>query len=185
MSHKIIVGLGNPGEKYEYTRHNAGFLAIDSFARSLGMEADWQTNKKQNVQSIKQGKMILAKPMTYMNNSGDAVWALMSFYKCLPKNFGIFAAKDKNLADILTVIHDEIDLPLGKFKISENSGSAGHRGIESIFNKLKTKKIRRIRLGIRPVERPRIPADKLVLAKFNKEELLIFNEMVKEAIKEI
>jgi peptidyl-tRNA hydrolase, PTH1 family len=185
MLYKIIVGLGNPGDKYEFTRHNAGFLAIDSYARSLGIENNWETNKKLNIKLIKDGQLILAKPMTFMNNSGEAVSALMSYYKCLPKNYGFFTAKDRDLSDVLTVIHDEIDITLGKFKISGNSGSAGHRGVESIFNHLKTKKIRRIRLGIRPVEESRVPADKLVLAKFSEEELLLLQKTIQEAIKNI
>ena len=181
---KIIAGLGNPGLKYEKTRHNAGFLFLDALAASFETDNSWQMNKKFNAEVMKEGETILVKPLTFMNNSGIAVRALMSYYKCLPKNYGLFTAKDKDLSEILTVIHDDIDIPLGKYKIGFDKGAAGHKGVLSVFNHLKTKKIIRIRIGIRPEGKLPMPVDKFVLANFNNEELLILNKVFNEIIKD-
>ena len=142
---KLIVGLGNPGEKYKKTRHNLGFLVVDQFLRNFETAANsvWKENKKfkSDIAEIewkpKQGaleKVILVKPNTYMNNSGMAVSLLSTYYK-LPTT------------DIW-VVHDELDLPLGYLKIRLGGSSAGHNGIESIIKSLGTEKFYRVRLGI-------------------------------------
>jgi peptidyl-tRNA hydrolase, PTH1 family len=184
---KIIAGLGNPGSKYEKTRHNAGFMLLDTLATSFESDNNWQLNKKFNAELMKEGETILVKPLTFMNNSGTAVRAVMSYYKCLPKNYGLFTAKDKDLSEILTIVHDDIDIALGKYKIGFDQGAAGHRGVLSVFEHLKTKKIVRIRIGIRPEGEMQMPVEKFVLAKFNNEELLaldkVFNDIIKDHIK--
>ena len=141
---KLIVGLGNPGEKYEKTRHNVGFMVLERFLKDYESirETVWEDSAKfkSDILQIewqpKTGefeKVILAKPKTYMNNSGMAVLLISSFYKISP-------------ADIW-IIHDEFDLPLGSMKIRFGGASAGHHGVESIINILKTDKFWRFRMG--------------------------------------
>lgn len=177
---KIIIGLGNPGQQYSNTRHNVGFMAVDRLAEQLGLS--WEFNKKFNAEIAKNGELLLAKPQTYMNNSGVAVSAILSYYKLLPKTFGIFARKESDLSEILIVIHDDLDITLGKYKISAGSRSAGHNGVQSIINRLKTKNFQRVRVGIRTAEAEKIPADKFVLSKFSEENLLIINSIINEII---
>lgn len=137
---KIIVGLGNPGEKYIGTRHNIGFETLDYLLKKYEplKESSWDNNKKTKSFikkiTVKKIPTLLAQPQTYMNNSGMAVKLLLEYFKVQPEN--------------LIVIHDELDLPLGKLQIRFGGGSAGHNGIESIINTLKTDKFLRIRMGI-------------------------------------
>lgn len=201
---KIIAGLGNPGEKYKLTRHNVGFMALDAIVKKLDLT--WQNNKKFNAlvtslhpspcscpeRSRRKGEgererrqTILVKPQTFMNNSGQAVCAILSYYKLLPKKLGIFTSRDSDLSNMLTVIHDDIDIELGKYKISADSRSAGHKGVQSIINHLKTKNFKRIRIGIRTETVSQIPADKFVLQKFNEGELKIINILIPELKKEL
>lgn len=165
---KIIVGLGNPGEKYQKTRHNVGFMFLDFLA---GEGADWKMEKKFNALILEQGNRILIKPQVFMNNSGMAVRAFMDYYKLLPKKLGLFTKKDVDLSGILTIIHDDLDIDFSKLKQSINAGSAGHNGIESIIRHLKTKNFKRIRLGIRNEFKDNISGEKFVLQNFSKDEL--------------
>lgn len=181
--HKIIVGLGNPEKQYQTTRHNAGFIAVDALAKQLGLT--WQNNKKFSAEIAKNNEVILIKPLTYMNNSGQAVQAVLSFYKLLPKKFGLFTNKGSVLSSILTVIHDDLDIDFGKYKISVNSRSAGHRGVESTINHLKTKNFTRIRIGIKNSILPKIPLEKFVLQNFSQEELISLNKLIYESINKI
>lgn len=137
----LLVGLGNPGEKYEGTRHNLGFEILDEFARKLGVHGSWFIDKKFKSQLIKVNEprtnnyqLLLVKPQTYMNLSGMAVLAVAKYYKIKPKD--------------ITVIHDELDLLLGHIKIRLGGSDAGHHGIESIIKKLGTEQFVRLRLGI-------------------------------------
>ena len=175
---KLIVGLGNPGEKYKNTRHNAGFMALDNIAAQKNL--NWQENKKLHSYVIKDGETIYAKPLTYMNNSGQAVRAILSYYKLLPKKLGLITSKGSNLANILTVVHDDFDIELGKYKIAANSGSAGHKGVQSIIEYLKTKKFTRYRIGIKGDRPEQMPTDKYVLGSFKEEELNIINKIISE-----
>ena len=189
--------MGNPSEKYKNTRHNVGFMAVGAMAKQQNLI--WQFNKKFNTEITSpqpssrlagQGegereRLILVKPQTFMNNSGQAVQAILSYYKLLPKKLGIIQKKDSDLSDILTVIHDDLDIELGKYKISLDSRSAGHKGVESIINHLKTKNFKRIRIGIRTEMADKMPAEKFVLQKFNEEEMKIINNLIPEIIKEI
>ena len=197
---KIIVGLGNPGEKYKKTRHNAGFMAVDALARRLGLT--WQKNKKFNAEIANapvnigsraidslldkgSGGIVLIKPLTYMNNSGQAIQSVLSYYKLLPKKLGLIKRKDGDLSETLTVIHDDIDIDLGKYKISANSRSGGHNGVQSIIDNLKTKNFRRIRIGVKTDMLGKIPADKFVLQNFSEEELNTINNLILEIVKEL
>ena len=132
---KLIVGLGNPGPEYRDTRHNVGFMVVEKLAKELGVRVpSWEKDDKKNVLTAHIGEVLLVKPLTFMNKSGFAVRALVDFYELTP-------------ADIW-VIHDDIDLPLGKIKIREKGGSAGHNGVTSIIEQLKTDAFVRFRLGI-------------------------------------
>lgn len=132
---KLIVGLGNPGPEYEYTRHNIGFMVADRLANELVQgPVNWQRDDKKNVLTIKSGDILLAKPITFMNKSGFAVKALVDYYKLAP--------------DDVWVIHDDMDLPLGKIRIRRGGSSAGHNGVTSIIQQLKTDDFLRFRMGI-------------------------------------
>jgi len=179
----IIVGLGNPGKQYENTRHNAGFMAANALTKRLGL--NWETNKKFKAEMARSQGLILIKPQDFMNNSGFSVAAVLSYYKLLPKKLGILKTANADLSEILTVIHDDLDIELGKYKISIDSRSAGHKGVESIITQLKTKNFKRLRIGIRTPTLEKIPADKFVLQKFNDEEEKKILDLVAEIIKQI
>jgi peptidyl-tRNA hydrolase, PTH1 family len=174
---KIIVGLGNPGSKYEKTRHNAGFMAVDYLAEKLG--AVWQLNKKFNAFCAEADGLILTKPQTFMNCSGEPVYKILNYYKLLDKTAGLIRKKDQDLSEVLTVVHDDLDIELGKFKISIDSRSAGHNGVQSIIDRLKTKKFTRVRLGIKAEKVSVIGAEKFVLQKFIAEENKIILEVIR------
>lgn len=133
---KLIVGLGNPGKQYERTRHNAGFLAVDSLATEH--EATWKKDvpRQSLVAKVRIGdtSCLLAKPQTFMNLSGEAVHALVSYYKVAPE-------------DIL-IVQDELDLAPGKMAFLQRGGSAGHNGIISVQHHLNTQQIMRLRIGV-------------------------------------
>ncbi len=132
---KLVVGLGNPGREYENTRHNVGFLVVDHLARELGIgPVVWENSQKHKALITKIGDVLLVKPITFVNQSGLAVKSLVAFYKLKPTD--------------VWVIHDDIDLPLGKIRIREKGGSAGHNGVASIMNNLKSDQFVRFRLGI-------------------------------------
>jgi PTH1 family peptidyl-tRNA hydrolase len=160
---KLIIGLGNPDKEYECTRHNFGYLVLDSLAtkKSLAWTKHKASNSLLTSWQGKKEKIVLAKPLTYMNNSGKAVRALKQFYKT-PTN-RIFA------------IYDDIDLPYGKIRISKNRSAGGHKGIDSIINYLKSKDFKRIRLGIGPQIGK---AEEFVLKKFSNDEKKQLNEIL-------
>lgn len=180
---KIVMGLGNPGEKYKDTRHNAGFLLLDHIAEKKGL--NWTNNKKLKSEIAKDGDIIYAKPLTFMNESGKAASAILSFYGLLPKKLGFLKNKDADISEILTVAHDDIDIPLGGYKKVSGSGSAGHKGVQSIINELKTKNFKRIRIGIKNQEKEGISADKLVLERFNSQERPEIERSVKKIEEEL
>jgi PTH1 family peptidyl-tRNA hydrolase len=172
---RIIVGLGNPGEKYTNSRHNAGWIFLDN----LISNPNWQENKKFKALIHKEVDKLYVKPLTFMNNSGESVRKIMDFYGLLPRSLGIIAKKNQDLSDTLTVIHDELDLDFGKEKNSKDSGSAGHKGVASIINHLKTKNFTRLRLGIKnELLKNKIPTENFVLQNFSKEEL---NDLIDKA----
>jgi len=173
---KIIVGLGNPGEQYAKTRHNIGWLILDSI---LG-EVKWSLHKKWNALVYEQGGDIYLKPQTYMNNSGQAVRAVLDYYHLLPKKLGLFSSKNSDLSDVLLVIHDDLDIDLGKMKVAVGSRSAGHNGVQSIINHTKTLNFKRLRVGVRTPEREKIPADKFVLQRFRADELDAIEKLLGE-----
>jgi PTH1 family peptidyl-tRNA hydrolase len=180
---KFIIGLGNPGEQYSKTRHNVGWLALDYL---LG-PVKWQENKKFAALVHEDPIFTYVKPLTFMNASGESARKILDFYGFLPKKLGLFGKKDLDLRENLIVIQDDLDIEFGKFKIAEDSSSAGHRGIQSIIDQLKTKRFTRIRFGIKNsyLKNP-IPSDKFVLQNFMPDELnampKIFDQ-IKEVLK--
>ncbi len=166
----IIVGLGNPGKKYKNTRHNVGFQAIDEFARENNFP-EFRLSKKYNSLISEKENIVLVKPQTFMNNSGLAIKKIIQNSKFKIQNS--------------IVIHDDIDLPLGKIRISKNRGSAGHKGVESIIREIGTKDFTRFRIGITPASAKASAGkakniEKYVLQKFDKEEEKIIKQVIQE-----
>jgi PTH1 family peptidyl-tRNA hydrolase len=179
---KIIIGLGNPGKKYESTRHNIGFMVVDELARQYSLS--WQEDKKNKAIIAKGSDYILVKPQTFMNDSGQTTASLLRYYHLLPRTiFG--TKKDSDITAVLTVIHDELDLPLGKYKMASNSSSAGHNGVQSIIDHLKTKNFQRVRFGISTDARKNIPGDKFVLQRFSDDEIKYIEKVIPEIISNI
>lgn len=169
---KVIIGLGNKGKEYEKTRHNVGFMCIDKIAEKYEINIKEEKLKSEiGTININGEKIILAKPQTYMNLSGEALQAIKSFYKI----------EDK---DIL-VIYDDIDLEIGKIRYRE-SGSAGtHNGMRNIISILKSEDIKRIRVGIGKPENSKIQLADYVLQKFSKEDLEIIEEKYPEILEKV
>lgn len=155
----IIVGLGNPGEQYKNTRHNVGFMAIDEFAEKNNFP-QFKLEKKSNSLISEKDNILLVKPQTFMNNSGQAVATIR---------------QNRNVKNLI-VIHDDIDLPLGKIKIVKERGSAGHKGVESIIKSIGNNELIRIRIGIAPQNEVR--AKEIVLKNFSPEEQEIINQTI-------
>ncbi len=155
---KLVVGLGNPGLKYKNTRHNIGFMILDKLAENnVAAINKKKFNSKYCELLIRGEKMVLIKPMTYMNKSGDSLIQWKNFYKV-------------HANDIL-VIYDDMDMELGNLKIKPKGGYAGHKGLGSIVESTGTKEIPRMKIGIGKPDHPKMnPAD-YVLQKFNKEEV--------------
>ena len=173
----LIVGLGNPGKKFEKTRHNLGFRVVDEIAANFQFSIfNFQSifNVKISKGEIANKKIILAKPQTFMNLSGKAVKKLIS--------------NIQNLTSKLWVIHDDIDLPLGKIKIVKNRGAAGHKGVQSIIDELGTKNFVRFRIGIRPKnnkQRTKNNIENFVLERFSKNEERVLKGVIERTCKAI
>lgn len=171
---KLIIGLGNPEKKYENTRHNAGFLAIDKLSAKYELPTpifDKKTNTLIIKGEINKKRTLLAKPQTYMNDSGAAARALLDFYKLKPKD--------------LIVIHDDKDIRLGETRIQTNRGPAGHNGVKSIIAHLGTQDFTRVRIGIASGKNKIKDTANFVLKKFTAEEKTILNKAMTNAIDEI
>ena len=194
---KLIVGLGNPGEKYDKTRHNLGFIIIEKFFKSFESVTNdlWENSNplksqiKQLMWQPKHGdaeKVLLCKPQTFMNNSGMAVSLVANYYQIEPKD--------------IWVIHDELDLPLGFLKIRNGGSSAGHKGIDSIIQHITTEKFWRFRCGIGESHLPTIKGsdgedhkpiarhnmhhvDEYVLGEFTQHDAGKLRELVKHTVK--
>jgi PTH1 family peptidyl-tRNA hydrolase len=166
---KLIVGLGNPGNKYENTRHSLGRSVVLALAEKLEVD-DFKLDKKSKALILKTENLVLALPETFMNKSGQSVKILTTKYKIKP--------------DDIIVVHDDIDIEFGELKISKNRGSAGHKGIQSVINHLKTKDFVRIRIGVRPKRKQR-DLDKFVLKKFTKAENQVISKIIKKSAEAI
>jgi PTH1 family peptidyl-tRNA hydrolase len=151
----LIVGLGNPGKKYIKTRHNIGFRVVDELEKSLDATRD--------------ENLIFLKPDTFMNDSGKVVKEYLTYEKIPASN--------------LIVIHDDIDLPFGEIRVSKNSSSAGHKGVQSIIDELKTQDFTRIRIGIKPQHE--FDTIDFVLKNFTKDEEKALKDIIKKALDEV
>lgn len=177
----IVAGLGNPGEEYEETRHNAGRNALFYLAKEIGAE-DFQFNKKINAEmsegKIEKERISLIAPNTFMNKSGQAISLLI---------------KSPKSAEKLIVIYDDFNLPLGTLRISFNRSSGGHNGLESIIKSLKTEAFLRIRIGVSPSDSKglaKVPhgdekIEKFILGKFKEDEKKEFKKINKRILEAI
>jgi PTH1 family peptidyl-tRNA hydrolase len=164
---KCIIGLGNPGRKYRETRHNIGFLAIDELAKRAG-ESLTQHKFTSDFASVIIGgeKVLLVKPQTFMNLSGEGVRPLLDYFNIETRD--------------IAVIYDDLDLPTGKIRLREKGGHGGHNGIKSLITHLGTKEFKRIRIGIgRPTNQMMIVD--YVLQRFQKEEMSIVADSIRLA----
>ena len=169
---KLIVGLGNYGPEYEKNRHNYGFMVIDEIAKEHNFP-DFKLSKEHQALISMENDVILAKPQTYMNLSGKAVKSIASYYKIEPKN--------------ILIIHDDSETDLGKIKLVEGKSAAGHNGVRSIIDELKTNEFKRLKMGIES-EDPSFKNKELgdaVLRDFSKEEEPIVEETIKKAVEMI
>ena len=168
---KLIAGLGNIGEKYTWTRHNVGFMVVDKWA--INQNIKFKENKKLQcyITKFKRGAddIILIKPTTYMNLSGSALSAVMSYYK--------IATED------LLVVFDDLSIELGKIRFRPNGSDGGHNGIKSIIKSLNTSEFARLKIGIGP--QPPIPAEEFVLQNFYKSQLENLKPVLKTAVEGI
>lgn len=164
---KLIAGLGNIGNKYTFTRHNAGFMLLDSIALNSGLSFKENTRLKSLIATFKSNNedYILIKPTTFMNLSGEAVRAVVDYYKI-------------NINDVL-IVYDDISLDLGKIRFRSNGSDGGHNGIKSVIQHLGTKDIARLKIGIGP--QPNVPSEVYVLQNFSKEELEILKTTLNRA----
>lgn len=166
---KLIVGLGNPGKKYETTRHNVGFRVIDKIADNLNIplnQAKWKGLF--GLETINNEKVILLKPLTYMNLSGESVRLLIDFYKI-------------NLEDVV-VIYDDLDIPPGKIRLRQKGGHGGHNGIKSLLAHIGSEQFKRIRIGVGRPE-PGESVTNYVLGSFSATEKVEVEEALEHAAK--
>lgn len=164
---KLFVGLGNPGKKYDNTRHNVGFMVIDLIATQNKIE--FRKEKKFiaeiGIGEVSGEKVILVKPLTFMNLSGESVRKIIDFYKI-------------DVSDIL-IIFDDMDLPVGKIRLRQKGSAGGHNGIKSIIAHLGTQEFKRVKVGIgKPTN---IDTRNYVLSKFSKEEKKVIDDIIIEA----
>jgi PTH1 family peptidyl-tRNA hydrolase len=172
---KFIFGLGNPGEKYAQTRHNVGFRVVDALAKKIDA-GDLVAKDKFRAEIVKQDEVLLGKPQTYMNQSGQAVRSILDFYQIDIK---------KEFSDLF-VIHDDLDIELGRFKVQFGVGPKVHHGLQSIYQYLKTDQFWHVRVGIdgRAGDRT-IPGEAYVLQNFLPTELELFNTTVEQVVTEL
>lgn len=164
---KLIAGLGNIGNKYTFTRHNAGFMLIDSIAINSGLQFRENTRLKCFITTLRNGyeDYLLVKPTTFMNLSGEAIRAVTDYYKI-------------DVKDIL-IVYDDISLEIGKMRFRANGSDGGHNGIKSVIQHMGTSDIPRLKIGIGP--QPNIPSEVYVLQNFSNEELEVLKETIIKA----
>ena len=154
---KIIVGLGNPGNEYAKTRHNVGFMLVDALAEHLNINL-WKDKFNAQIAEGRIGteKILLVKPQTYMNNSGEAVGPLMRWYKVTPED--------------IIVAHDDMDIPAGTIRIRKKGSSGGHNGIKSLIAHLGSENFPRVKVGVGTKPNPEYDLAAWVLGRFPKEQ---------------
>jgi len=180
---KLIVGLGNPGKEYANSRHNAGFMFLEALKDKFLYQKDiyateWRMEDtfKSEISFVKRGSTIVAvlvKPMTYMNNSGEAV-------SKIAKKLEI-----GNIAEDMILVHDDLDISLGEFKIQIGKSPSGHNGVKNVEDRLGTNNFKRIRIGVENRWEKNIKGEDYVLMKFSEEEKIILDEAIEKAIQGI
>ncbi|MBU1877907.1 MAG: aminoacyl-tRNA hydrolase [Chloroflexi bacterium] len=168
---KVIVGLGNPGRRYARNRHNVGFCCVDALAQAGGLAFNERKFRAELARGQFDGvKVMLVKPQTYMNLSGEAVAPLLGYYRCTP-------------ADLL-VIYDDLDLPLGTLRLRPQGSAGGHKGMQSIIQHLKTQEFARLRVGI---DRPPEQMDVMdyVLQSFGPDERAALDTVIPRAVETV
>lgn len=163
---KLIVGLGNPGEEYINTRHNVGFMILDNYAKVKNIKID--KNKLNGLYTkikINDEDVILLKPLSYMNLSGEVIKKYINYFKI-------------SIDDIL-IINDDLDIDLGKYKLKSKGSSAGHNGLKNISQNLGTDNFKRLKVGI---SKNNVEMKEYVLAKFSKTELEVLNDVINKTI---
>jgi PTH1 family peptidyl-tRNA hydrolase len=170
---KLIVGLGNPGKEYDYTRHNFGFAVLDALAKKYGGKFSLEKKFKAEVAEIFIGgeKIFLVKPQTFMNKSGESVREVMSYYNIT--------------TDRVWIIYDDIDIDLGQVRVRSNGGSAGHKGVQSIIDSVGTELFPRFRMGISSNHCDELSTEDVVLQRFAKDEEPKVDQAITKAINEI
>jgi PTH1 family peptidyl-tRNA hydrolase len=178
----LVVGLGNPGIEYQFTPHNAGFLAIDRLAQRCGLVVSNRRSRALTAKAMLAGKQVLlAKPETYMNLSGEAVYGLLNETGALEQN-----EEDSRREPRLIVLYDDVDFEMGTVRVKERGSSAGHNGVKSITGSLGTQEWTRVRIGIAPqgeqaAETARRKRKDFVLAPLRKAELALLDEGIEKA----
>lgn len=164
---KLIVGIGNPGEKYEFTHHNTGLLFISFINENNKERLNFKTYKSGEFSYAKLGDIFIAHSLAFMNNSGGAIFGIMKFLNVKPKE--------------VLIVHDDSDILLGKYKICFGRGAAGHRGISSIIERIGTKSFWRLRIGIRKTVLGEVKkAGSFVLKKISRDDRKKFAELFRE-----
>lgn len=167
---KLIVGLGNPDKEYEKTRHNVGFMVMDRLADVLNVSIDNKKFKGEYVKFKYHGEdVILLKPMTYMNNSGESVIQVLNYFKM-------------DVEDLL-IVYDDMDMPVGKLRLRQSGSAGGHNGVKSVIAHTNTQNFKRIRVGID--KHPHIKVVDYVLGRFTKDEQPLIDEGIENAVKAI
>lgn len=163
----LIIGLGNPGKKYEKTKHNVGFLVIDRLAEEFNIRVEKKQAQALTETVVWDGKKILlVKPQTYMNLSGQSVIQLINYYDNI-ENF--------------IIVHDDLDMPVGKIRFRKNGSAGGHNGLRSIIKHLNSQDFERLKIGIGHPGNSRVVKD-YVLRPFNKDEQQILEESIDKAV---
>lgn len=166
----VIVGLGNVGEKYRNTRHNVGFMLVDYLAKQAGVEFEGQNKFFSEI--AKAEEVVFVRPQTMMNSSGKAVSAVVSFYSIEHES--------------LYVVHDDLDLPLGEYKIQFDKGPKIHNGVNSIEETLGSSLFWRVRIGVDNRDpQNRTPGEVYVLQNFTTDELSVINNVIDKASNEL
>ena len=165
----MFAGLGNPGLRYKDTRHNIGSMVLQRWAKLLDVRLSSRSfSAKGGRARVREREIILLCPQTYMNESGRSVRACAEYYRIEPEN--------------IVVVHDDIDLDLGRIKVARNGGSGGHKGVDSVFQHLGTRAFNRVKIG---VGRPRYneAVEEFVLSPFYKDEQAVVDSVIEGAIK--
>ncbi|MFH1631876.1 MAG: aminoacyl-tRNA hydrolase [bacterium] len=169
---KLIIGLGNPGRKYNSTRHNLGFMVLDNLAKKL--EGAWKEDERALADvcelNVDGAKIVLAKPMTYMNKSGEAVDSLVRRFKI-------------GSGDVW-VAHDDVDLPFGRLRVRLEGSAGGHKGVQSVIDKIGAEDFVRLKVGVGATPE-KMALEDWVLSKFTKKELAVLEELIELVVDKI